>query len=208
MGGGDKALIRIGGTAILDRVIASAAAGHAAASSSMPTAIRRRFARYRPCRSSPTACRISPVRLPASSPGSIGRRRMRRASHGSRARRAIVRSCRTISSPACTRRAKQPARRSPARAPATGAIRWSACGQCRCATICAARSSTRVCTRSKCGPRGTASPSPNGRPRRSTPSSTSTRRKTPRGRGLAAAIFAGVMGFSTTWLRSDRCHRR
>ena len=78
MGGGDKARIRIGGTTILERVLARLAP-QCGRSSSTPTAIRR--ASPTPaCRSCPIRCRISPARSPASSPGSIGRRRTRRRS--------------------------------------------------------------------------------------------------------------------------------
>ena len=65
-----------------DHSRARAGAAHAAMrerSSSTPTAIRR-ASPIPGCRWSPTTCRISPVRSPAFSPGSIGRRRMRRRS--------------------------------------------------------------------------------------------------------------------------------
>ena len=67
MGGGDKALIRIGGETILERVLARLTP-QSPESCSMPTAIRR-VSRRAACRWLPTACRISPGRSPAFSPG-------------------------------------------------------------------------------------------------------------------------------------------
>ena len=80
MGGGDKARLRIGGATILQRVLACIgpqcdgviinANGDPArfADTGLPV--------------SPTACRILPARLPASSPGSIGRPHMRKIANG------------------------------------------------------------------------------------------------------------------------------
>ena len=67
MGGGDKARIRIGGATILERVLGGSRR-NAARSSSTPTAIRRVLP-IPACLSSPTACRVLPVRSPAFWPG-------------------------------------------------------------------------------------------------------------------------------------------
>ena len=158
MGGGDKALHphrrRAPSSSACSRGLSAAMR---AASSSTPMAIRR-ASPIPACRSSPTACRISPARSPAFSPGSTGRRRTRPASNGSL---SVPGDCPflprdLVGAAACGARG-EPARRSPARARATGAIRWSGCGRSRCATICAARWSTRTCARSRSGPRATAS---------------------------------------------------
>ena len=76
MGGGDKALTRIGGKTILSRVLA-----RLTPQCTRHHAQRQRrsgaLCRHSGCRSSPTACRISPGRSPAFSPGSTGPRRTR-----------------------------------------------------------------------------------------------------------------------------------
>ena len=164
MGGGDKARIRDRRQDHSRARAGDACAAMHRASSSTPTAIPR--ASPTPaCRWCPTRCRISPARSPASSPGSTGRRRMR------------PRSPMVVSVPGdCpflppdlvarlhqARRKWAPACRSPARAPANGGIRWSACGRWRCARICATRWSRKTCARSRSGPRAMASPSPTGR---------------------------------------------
>ena len=157
MGGGDKALIEIGGVTILDRVLARPDAAMQRRSSSMPTAIRR-VSRDSGFRWSPTAFRILPVRLPAFSPGSTGRpsNMPEIALAGERAGRLSV-----------------PARRSgerlhEARTGGGGAARLRQSGRLAasgrgavaaslCAKTCAARWSRRICTRSRSGPRATAS---------------------------------------------------
>ena len=60
---------------------------------------------------------------------------------------------------------------SPARIPATGVIRWWACGKSRCAKTCATPSRSRTCARSRYGPRVTALRWRIGRPSRSIRSS-------------------------------------
>ena len=64
------------------------------------------------------------------------------------------------------------ASRLPARIRATGDIRWSGYGRSRCARICGTPSRSRTCARSKYGPRATASRWPTGRTSRSIRSST------------------------------------
>ena len=150
------------------------------ASSSMPMAIRR-VSPTPTCRSLPTACPILPARSPASLPGSIGRRANSRRSQwlAERAGRLPVSAERPGGTPASSAH-RMRTRRSPARARANGVIRSSRSGRSRCAKICGMRWSRKTCARSRSGPRGTASPSPTGRPNRSIRSSMSTRRRTRR----------------------------
>ena len=170
MGGGDKALIRIGGETILERALARLA----------PQVERHRAQRQ--WRSGA----LCVIRLAGRRRQRAGfRRTARRHSRGARlgrrrtgpdiewssACRAIARSCRAIWWRGCTRARVAKASRSPARIRATGVIRWSACGRSRCARICATPSRSRTCARSRCGPRATASRSPTGRPSRSIRSS-------------------------------------
>ena len=130
MGGGDKARIRIGGKTILERVLARLA----------PQCTRdhhqrqrrsRAFRRYRPAGGAGFGAGF---RRPA-------RRHPRRARLGGgacardrryreRAGRLSVPARRPGGAPA-RRRAKRPRCRSPAHAPANGAIPWSGCGRWR-----------------------------------------------------------------------------
>ena len=162
MGGGDKARIRIGGKTILERVLATMT----------PQCARLIInANGDPARFADTGLPVVADSIPdfagplagilagldwaaAHAPGH--RRRRERAGRlpvpavrpGGAARRGA---------------GARPRRRSPARAPATGGIRWWGCGRWRCARICARRSWSRACTRSRSGPRATASPLPTGR---------------------------------------------
>ena len=129
MGGGDKARIRIGGTTILERVLArlgpQCARDH-------PQRQRRSGAlcRHRPAgRGRRRAGFRRPARRHPGRPR-LGGGACARPSPTSSACRATARSCRPIWSRACRRRARRRARRSPARARASGGIRWSGCGRC------------------------------------------------------------------------------
>ena len=171
MGGGDKALIRIGNETILQRALARLT----------PQVQRHRAQRQR--RSGalrvvrPAGRRRQRAGFRRAARRHSGRARLGRgepaaASNGSSACRAIARSCRAIWWRGCTPRASRKASRSPARIRATGAIRWSGSGRSRCARTCATPSRSKTCARSRCGPRATASRSPTGRPSRSIRSST------------------------------------
>ena len=171
MGGGDKALITIGGETILAARARAADAASAAASCSTPTAIRRALP-HSGCRWSPTACRISPDRSPAFSPGSTGWRRT--AGHRmdrERAGRLPVSAARSGGAAACgAHHRRQAARLRPIGRLASSGRRPLAG---RAARGFAPRAhGRRTCARSRCGPRATASRSPTGRPSRSIRSST------------------------------------
>ena len=80
MGGGDKARIEIGGSTILDRVLATLS-GQCTGIIINANGDPERFADTG-CIGCPTTCRALPVRSPASSPGSTGWRRRTTASNG------------------------------------------------------------------------------------------------------------------------------
>ena len=176
MGGGDKARIRIGRPPSCERVLGRLAPQ---CSRTHPQRQRRSgaFCRYRPAgrrRQRAGFCRTA--RRHPGRPRLGGGERAGRGMARQRAGRLPVPAERSGGAAARGARRGRPAARLRAlrrMAPSGG----RACGRWRCARICAARWSTKTCARSRCGPRGTASPSPNGRPSRSIRSSTSTRRR-------------------------------
>ena len=177
MGGGDKALIAIGGTTILERVLARLAPqcnGIILNANGDPA----RFA-FTGLPVVADECRISPDRWPACSPASTGRRRTRPSIAWVV---SVPGDCPFLPADLVARlhagARGEAARRSPAPDRATGGIPSSACGRSRCATDLR----HALVGRGPAQDRGldraaTASPSPNGRPSRSIPSSTSTRRE-------------------------------
>ena len=181
MGGGDKARIEIGGVTILDRVLATL--------SGQCTDIIIN-ANGDPERFADTGCPVVPDNVPGH-PGPLagilaGLDWLAEQDNGVEWIVSVPGDCPFLPDDLVERlhQARRQmgtgvplacARSGEWRHPAVGLV---AAGAAR--ATCARRWSRRTCARSRCGPAATASPSPTGRRNRSTPSSTSTRRKTPR----------------------------
>ncbi len=178
MGGGDKARIEIGGMAILDRVLARCRRNHRNHPQRQwrPQTLRRYGLPVVPDNVPDFAGPLAGILA-----GLDWRPRRTTGSNGSSSVPGDCPFCRRPGGATALGPRSGAACRSPARAPGewrhpvVGAV---AAGVAR--RPAQARWSRRACTRSKCGPRGTASPSPNGRISRWTRSSTSTRRRTSR----------------------------
>ena len=202
MGGGDKARIAIGGVTILQRVLACSRR-NARASSSTPTATRPVLP-IPACRSWPIACRISPVRLPAFSPGSIGRRRMRRQCEWIV---SVPGDCPFLPSDLVARlHAARIAAATPLACARSGEWRHPVVGLWPVALREDLRRALldEACARSKSGPRATASRLPIGRPRRSIRSSMSTRPRMPRRRKCSQRNIRSLADQRRVGQKTDR----